>query len=149
MSQLFEQALEAQLMAIPELMALLGTQAIVKTGIPQTWDLGVKGPVLTYMIVSKPRGQVLGGASGVAVARVQLDAWAYTVAAPKLILEAIFNGLNGVPGVWGDGSCVILSVVQADESDLDEPPKAGSDQWTYHSFCEYMIKYRVAIPTLS
>lgn len=149
MSQLFEQALVARLLAIPGLMGLLGTQAVVKTGYPETWDLGVKGPVLTYSVPTKPRGQVLSGSSGVAVARVQIDAWAYSVSAPKLILEAIFNGINGVPGVWGDGTCVILSCVQSDEMDLDEPPKTGSDQWLYHSFCEYMIKYRVALPTLS
>ena len=63
---------------------------------------------------------------------------------------AVWNGIGGPPiNPWGDGSIEVLSVTQHDEHDLPEPPKAGSDQWTYQIVSEYQIKHRVAIPTLT
>lgn len=65
------------------------------------------------------------------------------------MMTAIFNAINGPPGSWGDGSCVIISVTQQDEGDDEGPPKAGSDQWIPYIETEYLIRYRVPIPTLS
>ncbi len=64
--------------------------------------------------------------------------------------QAIRNGIDGPPvgNPWG-GFCVIMSVVQQDTTDLDEEPKAATDQWIYHTIIEFNIKYRVAFPTLS
>jgi len=148
MSQLFEQALIARLQALTGVTSLLQTSNIFKSGFPQTIDLN-SGPVLTYSIPTKPYGHVLTGSDGTSVARVQLDVWDFTVAGPKKVLEAIRNGIDGLPGTWGDGTVTILSVVQQDDIDADEEPKAGSDQWLYHSIAEYAVKYRVSIPTLS
>jgi hypothetical protein len=142
--QFFEQALVARLQAIPELMALLGAPMVFKTSIPQNWDFNRNGHALTYTIPTKSRGQVLSGSDGTAIATTQIDAWGYDAGTVKMIAETIFNGLNGVPGVWGNGTCTILSVVQQ-----DEPPRAGTDQWLYHTTAEYAIKYRVSIPTLA
>lgn len=147
-AQFFEEALLARLQAIPKLTALVGT-GMFKTGLPQTHDLGKSGPALSYSIPTKPYGHVLTGSDGTATARVQIDAWSYSESSVKHILEAIRNGIDGLPGVWGNGTCQIMSVVQQDDIDADEPPKAGSDQWLYHSLTEYSVKYRVAIPTLS
>jgi hypothetical protein len=156
-SQLFEQALRAELLSIPELTALLGTigsgttPAIFKTAVPQTYDYYFNGPALTYTIPTKPMGHVLTGSDGTAVARVQLDAWGYTESAIKMIIEAIRNGIDGsgLPEVWGNGTVIIMSCIQQDDIDSDEEPKAGSDQWLYHTISEYNVKYRVSIPTLS
>ncbi len=145
--QYFEQALVARLRAIPEITAIVGL-AIFKTGIPQTWDFGTQGPALTYVIPEKPMGHVLTGSDGTATATVDLGAWSYNYGTSKRLIEAIANGIDGIPGIWGDGPVIILSVVQHVESDELEPPKAGSDQWVYHVSALYSVKYRVSIPRL-
>ena len=80
---------------------------------------------------------------------MQLDAWGYSEGSVKQIAEAVRNGIDGIPGVWGNGTCIIVSVVSQGDSDADEQPKAGTDQWLYHTICEYAVMYRVTIPTLS
>ena len=149
MAQLFEQALVAQIKTLTKVTAIIGG-SLYKTYLPQTHDLGAQGPALTYSIPTKPRGHVLTGSDGTATARVQIDAWGYSEGVVKQLIEAVWNGIDGLPvNPWGDGTCVIMSVVQQDDSDADEPPKAGTDQPIYHSMSEYNIKYRVVIPTLS
>ena len=108
---------------------------------------GRAGPLLGDCV--HLRGQVLAGSDGTSAARVSLRAWSDQLADVDGITSALFNGINGVPGVWGNGSCVILSVTQQDESDENEPPKAGTDQWQYSIVSEYLVRYRVPIPTLS
>ncbi len=135
-------------MALPEVTAIIGT-SLYKSFLPETHDLGARGPALTYSVPTKPRGHVLTGSDGTATARVQLDAWAYSAGTAKILIEAIANGIDGIPGVWGNGTCVIMSVVQQDETDSDEPPIAGTDQPTFHTMAEYSVKYRVTIPSLT
>lgn len=153
MSQFFEQALAAKLASIPEVTALLGTQsgggpAIFSGIVPQTW-LYDNGAALTYLVPTKPRGHVLTGSDGTAIPRVQLEASSYSYGLSKRIVEAIWNAIDGVPGAWGDGTCVIMSVVHQDDTDLPSTPKAGSDQPIFSVISEYNIKYRVAIPSLT
>jgi hypothetical protein len=152
--QYFEQALDAKLNAIPELVAIVGS-AIYVGAIPQTHDLTTNGPALTYFVPTKPRGHVLTGSDGTATARVQFDAWCIDTASgpgvgtTKKIVETIRNAIDGIPGVWGNGGCVIVSVVSQGDSDADEEPKTGTDEWLRHVIAEYSVKYRVGIPTLS
>ncbi len=147
MSQFFEQALAAKLASIPSLTAIIGTSLYTQS-LPQTHDLGAQGPAVSYAIPTKPRGHVLTGSDGTATARVQVDAWSYSYGTSKAIIEAVWNAIDGPPGTWGDGTCLIMSVVQQDDIDASEKPEAGSDQWLYHLIQEYNVKYRVAIPTL-
>lgn len=153
--QFFEQALVAQLSSITALAAILGTQAdgnqsaIFKAGsIPQTWQYSGSnpgGPALSYSVPTKPKPSVLMGSDGTARARVQIDVFAFSEAPIKMALAAIFNSIAAVPpATWGDGSCVIVSVVHQDDSDSDEAPAPGSTQVLYHSFSEYLIVYRLA-----
>ncbi len=139
---------EAKLLSIADLTAIVGS-SIYTQALPQTHDLGADGPALCYSVPTKPRGHVLTGSDGTATARVQLDAWGYTESDVKLSLEAIRNSIDGIPGVWGDGSCVIVWVVSQGDIDADESPQAGSDQWLYHTITEYAVMYRVVPPTLS
>jgi hypothetical protein len=151
-SQYIEQALVAQLNAIPELATYVGS-SIYKSGIPQTHQLDADGPALVYA-VDRVCGHVLTGSDGTAIATAKmvisaLGQGGYGIA--KLATEAMWNGIDGagLEQTWGDGSCVIMSVVQQDESDEPAQPKDGSDQWIYGVRSEYAIKYRVTIPTLS
>ena len=45
---------------------------------------------------------------------------------------------------WAAGGVAIVSVSHRDETDLPEPPKAGSDRWTYRIESEYLIRHRTA-----
>ena len=149
MSQYFEQALVAKLQSITTLTTIVGKNssgqpAMFKAINPQTYDFGANGPALTYSVPTKSKGQVIAGGDSTANARIQLDIWAYTQSAVKQSLKAIYDSINGVPGVWGDGSCVIMAVVHQNDTDADEPPKAGTDQVLYHSLSEYMVQYRLA-----
>ncbi len=150
-AQLFEQALVAKLNSIAELTALLGTDsgspAIFTQAVPQTHNLGANGPALSYTVPTKPFGNVLTGSDGTATARVQIDAWSYTYSTSKAIIGAIRLAMAVPSGTWGDGSCVIMSVVVPDSLDLPEQPRAGSDQWIYHVVQELHVKYRVPLPS--
>ena len=147
-SQYFEQALDAKLNAISALTAIVGSSMYV-AALPETHDLGGDGPAFTYMVPTKPRGHVLTGSDGTATARVQFDAWGYTESSVKMMVEAVRNSIDGPPGVWGNGTCEIVTVISQGDIDADEEPKAGTDQWLYHTISEYSIMYRVTKPTLS
>ena len=157
MAQLIEQALVARIKAIPEVVALLGTAtgstspAIFKSGVPQTYDYGVNGPALTYSFPDKPMGHVLTGSDGTAAGTAELVVSSYSYGTSKVIIEKLFNGLDGPPveTSWGDGSCEIITVTSQGDSDIPIPPKAGTDQWIYAIMTMYRIQYRVTIPTLS
>lgn len=146
--QTFRQALTAKLESVSELTAIVGT-AIYPGAIPEDHDLGRDGPALTYTIPGSPRGHHLGGADGTSLARVKIDVWGYTFSEVDAATLAWWNAIDGLPGQWGDGSCVIMSISHQDEQDLHQPPKAGSDQWTYHIQSEYAVKFRTGLPTLS
>jgi hypothetical protein len=147
--QLFEQALVAKLRSLTALTSIIGS-ALFKTGIPQTeqWDFGVNGPALTYSVPTKPYGHVLTGSDGTATARVQIDMWGYNEGEVKTAIEIIRQNIDGsgLGQTWGNGSVIIMGCIQQDDTDADEPPKAGSDQWLYHSLTEYSIKYRLSLP---
>jgi hypothetical protein len=153
--QLFEEALKAKLNATLGLTALLGVipggaPAIFVAAVPQTYDFGRNGAALTYLVPTKPRGHVLTGSDGTAVARVQFDAWGYQEGIVRQIIEAIRQAIDGVPvNPWGTGYVNIVSVVQQNDLDLDEPPKAGTDQWVYRTMSEYNVMYRTGLPTLN
>jgi hypothetical protein len=145
----FRQTLRAKLGAIPELTAIVGG-AIYVGALPQTHDLGRDGPALTYSISTYPRNHVLAGADGTASARVQFSAWSYQQSKADAIALALWDALDGPPAnPWAGGGVGIMSVSHQDEVDLPEPPKTGSDQWTYQIASEYLIRHRTGTPTLS
>lgn len=132
----------AELLSIAALTAIV--TAIYKTGIPSMHDLGTNGPALVYHIPHKPYGHNLSGSDGTATATVEIGAFAYSVSAPKLILKAIRDGINGaIQESWGNGTVEIMSCFQSADTDNDSVPRAGSDQWMYMSSTEYTIKYRI------
>lgn len=145
--QYFEKALRAKLLAIDGVTDIVGT-SIFKTQIPETHDLSDDGPAITFFLPSKQMGHALRGSDGTATAVVQFDAWAYNQPTVKVLLEAIRDSLDGPQDLWGVGEVEIMSVVQIDDSDADEPPSDSSPLWKFHSLSEYSIKYRVGLPTL-
>ena len=147
MAQTFRQALNAKLASITELTTIVGS-AIYPGAVPQTHDYGADGPALTFELPSDARGHVLTGSDGTSAAHVKLTSYAYSKAVTDQMALAIWNAIDGPPGTWGDGTCKIMSVSHQEDSDNDEQPKAATDQWLYIIESEYLIRYRVAIPTL-
>jgi len=144
--QFFEQALLSKLQSLAALSTL--ATGIFKTSVPQTHDLGAIGPALTYEIPNKPFGHVLTGSDGTATATAKISAWSYNYGISKQIAEAVWTGIDGVPAVWGNGTCEIISVVQQDDDDEPIQPRAGTDQWIYRVNQVYQIMYRVTLPNL-
>lgn len=147
MSQTFRECLVAELRSITELTAIVGTN-IFPGFLPQTFDLAA-GSALTYQIPSNPKGHVLTGSDGTSIARVTFEAQSYTCTIADAIIEALRNGIDGTPDEWGDGSLVIMSVVEQDDDDEFQKADAGTDQPNFQRSTEYAIKYRVTIPTLT
>ena len=147
-TQTFRQALYAKLASISEVSAIVGS-AIYPGWLPQTHDLARDGPALTYEIPTDPHGQVLGGSDGTSSAHVKLRGWSYDLSETDPLMLALFNALNGAPGEWGNGTCAIMSVTHQDSSDEDVPPRAGTDLWQPTIVDEYLIRYRIPLPTLS
>lgn len=145
----FRETLAAKLAGIPELGTIVGT-AIFPGQLPQSWDLGADGPAVTFAIPSYPRGNALASADGTATARVQIDAWGYSLSDVDAAILAIWNDLDGPPNnPWASGGVKIMSCSHSDEHDQHEAPQAGSDQWIYHIVSEYSIRHWTGIPTLS
>jgi hypothetical protein len=140
MAQTFRQALDAVLNNTAAVTAIVGA-AIYPYTIPITHDFQRDGPALTYEVPSDPHGQVLGGKSGKSAARVTLKGWSYRYSDVDALALALFDALNGPPGTWGDGSCVVNSVTHQDDTDTAEPAKTGSDLWVHSRESEYLIKY--------
>lgn len=145
-AQSFREALVAKLNSITPVTSIVGS-AIYSGVLPQTHDLGRDGAALTWMVVSNPRGEAIDQLDGTSSARVQLSAWSYRHSTADQIAMALVASLRKMPiGTWGDGTCQIMSVSHADESDQPEEPKAGSDQWTQQVVTEIQVKYRIPIP---
>lgn len=148
MSQVFKQALFSKLTSLTGVTGLLGTNGVFYQAVPQTWDHGTNGAALTYVIPENAHGHVLTGSDGTSRASVELHAMGYNTGVLKHVLEQVRLGIDKPPGTWGDGSVQIMSVVQQDDADTDEPPKAGTDQPLFHCQAVYSVQYRVTIPSI-
>lgn len=85
--------------------ALVGTR-IYPLLVPQDADL----PAMAYQRISGPRDHTHSGASGLAMARMQLTYLASSYAAVKALAEAVRAALDGLRGSMGEvtvGSCML------------------------------------------
>lgn len=60
-------------------------------------------PAISYQRISGPRIQNLLGATGRAVARIQIDSWAETYVGAQTLAAAVRSSLNGFIGDLTDG----------------------------------------------
>lgn len=142
----FRQAVYSKLNSMSTVTSIVGS-AIYPQVLPETHDLTNAGPALTYSVASDPRGHVLTGPDGTSTATVQISGWASGTNSTASV-DAIRQALTALDGVtndstWGDGSVTIVSVVQRDESDQPEPPKAGRDEWIRQIVSEFSMQYRI------
>lgn len=104
-----------------------------------------KLPALTLFVPAKNAGHNLDGSDGTAITRVQISAWANRQSEVVELAEAIRQRFDGFRGAMG--AVEVLSCLFQTEIDLPEPPRAGSDKWTYQIAIDYRIAHRVSIPS--
>lgn len=77
-------------------------------------------PAVTYQVISELRGHVMSGADGTPGTRVQIDAWASTMADALAVADAIRARLDGYAGTLA-GSTKAQGVFADQSQSLYEP----------------------------
>lgn len=92
-----------------------------------------------------------GGATDLALARVEVNCYAPSRGVANLISEAVREALDGRPkGALGDDSLVVDSVVQdGPPIQLDFAPKDGSELGEFRDQLTYDAYYRQSVPTFA
>jgi len=139
-SKQIRQAVYSRLTSMPAITDLVGSR-IYFGALPQSVSL-LEGPAVTYFIVSRPYGMVLGGSDGGSTARVQMSAHAINQQTSSAIAQAIRDSWDGFQGVVNEVD-IMASILQG-QIDLPSPPLAGSDQWLYQVSTDYLMLHRVA-----
>jgi hypothetical protein len=134
------QAVYSRLMSIPAITDLVGSR-IYFGALPQSLSL-FDGPAITYFIVTRPYGMVLGGSDGGSSARVQINAHGINQQTSSAIAQAIRDSWDGFKGIVNEVD-IMASILQG-QIDLPSPPMAGSDQWLYQVSTDYLMLHRVA-----
>lgn len=144
----FRQALQAQLLAIPALSALVG--AHVYPGVlPRTHDLEKNGPAVTALVTADLHlghhiagiGHTLSGRDGTMMVRVQISGWSYRESDVDAIGEALFAALDPLINVqWG--TVKIVTCVREQQVDLPEPATAANPRDIYRIVNEFHVRYR-------
>lgn len=112
-----EEGLVAKLLAMAGVTSLVGTR-IYPLVEPQDASL----PAIVYQRISGPRDHVMEGASGLAMARMQLTMLASTYSGAKALAEAVRAALDGVGhATWG--------TVPVERSFLENDSDAWADRF--------------------
>lgn len=131
-----------------DLLADTAIAALVVTRIrPRKLEQGETLPAIRITVVSGQSEEHLRGASGLAHATVQIDAYAATSEAADALAELIrkrlcpASGRRGlVGGLWMSG----LSV-QTDASQIEEPIDDGGDHFRFITTRDFRISHAQAV----
>lgn len=101
-------------------------------------------PKLTYWVVNTTRSSDAGGLTnsgptGMALARVQFDAWATTMLEAKQLVAAVRRCLNGYAGTVG--GITIDQIHAVDERDNTVPVDAGQQTPVQRVTIDMMVTY--------
>lgn len=112
-------------------------------------DSGATVPYITIAQISTDHEHHMGGASGLAQARMQIDVWADSETNRNTVSEALRDAFDGYSGTMGDDSVNVRSVFLAEEAETYEPPTDGSQQGVYRNRMDFTIWYVESVPSLS
>lgn len=146
----FRQALHAELLAIPGIVAIVGTSIYPAGWLPGTHDPAVSGPALTFAVekygigFKDAAGHNLSGSDGTVMVRVKFGAWSYRFADADALNEILYDELEGLSNATWSG-VQIVSCIHAFSTDT---ASAGLAPRTtlYQIESYYDIRYRIAIP---
>jgi hypothetical protein len=102
-------------------------------------------PCLTYRLITSNPGHDLGAADGTVRSRFQVEAWSRTTAEAAALSVGLFNALDGFVGTV-DG-IRITWIAKLDEADLSSLESDGTGDPKRRIVSDYLVQYRVAIPT--
>lgn len=97
-------------------------------------------PQITLQLISKQSDHHLGGALGVAKARVQIDCWSYDFYETVDMSLAIQAALDGISSDSTDTEIHFIKLLN--EMSMSEPPD-GENSWLFRRMAEYQVRFRV------
>lgn len=101
-------------------------------------------PFVTYAVVSEPHLHHMGGASGLAMPRVQIDCWSATSLGAAALGEAVRASIQGFRGTVG--GVVIRKCHLATRLTSVEGPTDASDVPVYRVTMDYEIAHATSVP---
>lgn len=136
-----ENSVRLALLADPGVASLVGTRIY-----PQHAPEQKTFPYVTYQRISGRRWKTLASNSGVAVVRIQFDAWGATYAQASAVRAAIASWVDSfgpgfVGGSSGSGLCA-LNVDIEDERDRYDDPSHGDEIGEHCCSIDLVITYR-------
>ncbi len=119
---------------------LAALPALVSVGASVHWRRAPQDaptPVIVLNVISDQRGNTHGGADGLAVSLVQIDAYAADYYAVETLRAAVLDALNGFRGVIGT---TVFDAILHDASRDDEPEPADGPR----ASCDLRVHYHTA-----
>lgn len=110
---------------------------------------GTALPWIAYRRVSETDEDYQGGASGLAMCRLQLDIWATTDAQMESIraaLRDVLHGLNHTTVGTGGNATTVESMVVENSTDEIEWPEDAADPSRYSCSIDLVVWYQSSIP---
>lgn len=127
---IFEEALQAHLVADAGVSALIGTRVY-----PDIMPPGSAKPAAVYTLIGNMRGSTLCATDTLVAGQYQIDAYATSYKASKLLAKALFGCLADYKGVIGEFKVSRIFILS--EVDLDDP-----DPGLYRVSQTYQVWYR-------
>ena len=112
---------------------------------PQWAPMDETEPFIVVRVVSGESDQDLGGGSGSALTRLQIDCYAATATAATTLREAVrVNTRPSKAATWGD--VTITDVGHENFGERAEPPIDGSNRPRYVAHFDLMVSHLEAVP---
>lgn len=135
-------AIYAALLADPRVQFLVDSRIAPAQGQGRSVKLpaGLTPPAVTFRVISNVPGRVLGGPSGIAMARVQVDSWSLDLGQCETMNEVLREVVTGFRGSLQD--IAVTGAWKLDEYDHAEEPAADGDRPLLRISTDYRLMYR-------
>lgn len=131
--------LQIFLLSKSSITTLTGSR-IYQTHLPQSFEFSTGQVAVSMNKISEVHYHHLTASSGVATARVQIDAWGTDEDQVDAVADAVRLVLQSYSGAVG--TVTVLGITLDNVMLLPEEPSDGSNQWRQHIASDYMITYR-------
>lgn len=138
-------ALHQYLASKASVIALVPAERIVRGKRPA----GTALPCIAYWRVSETDEDYQGGASGLAMTRLQLDVWGTTdpqVEAIRTVLRDVLHGLAHTTMGSGGDQITVESAIVENSTDEIEWPEDGADPGRFCCSMDLVVWYQSSIP---
>ena len=105
-------------------------------------------PFITFQVFSDAPEHHMGGAVGLTIVKMQIDAWAFLVQEQQDISEAIRNALDGFRGLMGTELLDVRHCFLESRNTFQEPDKQGKNLPVHRASVDFSIWHVESLPTL-